>query len=1342
MAADPYIEAHQRWLGYLQPDGLVVSPAALIDCGLQFDQNTRPLQQRLLDHLAERQGWDPEGDEPPRLADFPAFLTDFLEWPAKYLVTGDDLPPDLRVFLRGYQEHIRPTHAVRHPREEGRWILLIQVLNPGKDLDGQAAAEDHHWQASPSRKFERLIRETKTGIGLLTNGDSIRLVYAPPGENPGALTFRVADLVQIAGRPILGGLHLLLHSLRIFGAEFDSLPTVLRKSREFQARVSTQLAGQVLTGLYALGRGLQDAHVRSGGKLLEHPLKESPQKVYEALTSVLMRMVFLLFAEDRGLVPESALYHEGYSLHGLYERLRQDRERYPDTMDQRYGAWARLLALFRLVHGGSRHPDLRMPAREGFLFDPERFPFLEGRARKGVEAAIPLIPDGTILTVLENLLILDGERLSYRTLDVEQIGSVYETIMGFRIEIATGRMVAIKPKKASGAPVHVDLDALLATKPGERAKAIENTTGVKVTDAAAKGIQAAGRHEDLLAALEKRIDRRATPVPVAAGSIYLQPTDERRRSGSHYTPRSFTEPIVQKTLEPVFARLGDSPTPDQILALKVADIAVGSAAFLVEACRQLADRLIAAWHAHGERVRIPADEDEQLFARRLVTQRCLYGVDRNPMAVDLAKLSLWLTTMARDHPFTFVDHAIKCGDSLVGLTNRQISAFHWDPAQAKGQLLAPRSLEEDVQRVIKNRTEILAIVEDNPASVLKKREKLVQAEAAAENVKNAGDLVIAAFFAEGGRRVDRRDEYLAKLLELHRGDAHLIPWMTETRESGQRPFHWEMEFPEVFHRDDPGFDAIVGNPPYAGKNTLIQGNGKAYLDWLQQMHSGAHGNSDLVAHFFRRAFALLRKSGSFGLIATNTISQGDTRHTGLRWIRVEGGGTIYAARRRVKWPGEAAVVVSVVWVAKHGMAPPFLLDGKGTDTITAFLFHQGGDETPQPLAANANKSFIGSYVLGMGFTFDDTDAKGVANSLAEMEHLIAKDPRNAERILPYLGGEEVNASPTHSHHRYVINFADFPLRRQTMDGKWATASEQQRSLWVRSGIVPADYPGEVAADWPDLLQIVDAKVRPTRLTDNREVYRRYWWQYAEKRGALSSSLLRHQRFLALSRVGQHLAFTFLPAAIVPAETIVAVLAEEFASFACLQCRVHEYWTLFFSSSLEDRLRYTPSDCFETFPFPQDWTKIGTAEQAGRMYYENRAELMIQNNVGLTKTYNRFHDPEEHSPDIVKLRELHAAMDRAVLDAYGWTDIPTTCEFLLDYEDDEEADDPGSGKARRPKKKPWRYRWPDEIRDEVLARLLELNQKRHEEEVATGRKIDSSTSGTPRAQRAKRPDEMV
>ncbi len=180
----------------------------------------------------------------------------------------------------------------------------------------------------------------------------------------------------------------------------------------------------------------------------------------------------------------------------------------------------------------------------------------------------------------------------------------------------------------------------------------------------------------------------------------------------------------------------------------------------------------------------------------------------------------------------------------------------------------------------------------------------------------------------------------------------------------------------------PGFDAIVGNPPFAGKNNVIGGNRAGYVDWLKTLHAESSGASDLVAHFYRRAFDLLRPDGTFGLIATNTIYQGDTRDTGLRWIRTRGG-EIFSARRRLPWPGLAAVVVSVVHVIKGRWTRVRCLDEREVEHISAFLFHQGGDDSPTMLAANASRSYQGSIILGSGFTFDDqAKDREEVNSLA------------------------------------------------------------------------------------------------------------------------------------------------------------------------------------------------------------------------------------------------------------------------------------------------------------------------------------------------------------------------
>ncbi len=587
---------------------------------------------------------------------------------------------------------------------------------------------------------------------------------------------------------------------------------------------------------------------------------------------------------------------------------------------------------------------------------------------------------------------------------------------------------------------------------------------------------------------------------------------------------------------------------------------------------------------------------------------------------------------------------------------------------------------------------------------------LKQADSQIKQVHFYGDLVLLAFFK--GRKSSEREHERRKHATYVMSD-QADRYRDEIEEWGNAqppftPFHWEIQFPEVFERENPGFDAIVGNPPFAGKNTAKAANVAHYPDWLKQAHPESHGNSDLVAHFFRRAFTLVRASGTFGLIATNTIAQGDTRATGLRWICTHGG-TIYKATRRYRWPGQAAVIVSVVHVHRGPWVGTRFLDGAETAEITAFLCHSGGHDDPARLAANAGKSFQGSIVLGMGFTFDDTDTKGVATKLGEMRRLITEKPRNREVIFPYLGGEEVNTSPTHAHHRYVINFQDWPLRRGDVGESWAGADGQRRRELRRRPVVPLDYSGPVATDWPELLAIVEERVKPERLAQNDKGGRRQWWQYLRPRPELRATIAELERVLVISRVGQHAAFTFLPNDMVYSESMIALPLTTYAAFSALQSRPHEIWARLFGSSMKDDLRYTPSDCFATFPFPEDWETHADLEAAGKAYYEFRADLMVRNDEGMTTIYNRFHDCDEGDPDIVRLRDLHAAMDHAVLNAYGWGRIPVRLEFLPDYAINEEE------WGRR--KKPHRYRWPDEIRDEVLARLLALNAQRAETERA-------------------------
>jgi hypothetical protein len=1292
------LRRHREWLGYLQPEGLVVAPATLVDAQTVLDDHAGVVAQATLRALAG----DADAEHEPCLDDFPRACVELLGWQPGDLAGapgGPELPRGLEVALVEYGDVLAPTYAVPDPERPGAWLMLVQVVPRTLALDALPADPALHqrWHATPHARCERLLRETRVPIGLLCNGTHLRLLHAPRAESTGHVTFPIAFLLTVEGRRALAALLMLLGAEALFtGPAQRRLPALLDHSRKYQNTVSTRLAEQVLEALHELVRGFQQADRASGGELLREALRHDPQHIYGGLLGTLLRLVFVLYAEDRKLLPQEQVFARHYALAGLFERLQGDHARHPDTLDQRYGAWAHLLTLFRLIHDGGAHGSLRLPARAGRLFDPDTWDFLEGRPWGDVldrrqRVPVPRVSDGVVYRVLDKLLLLDGDRISYSALDVEQIGSVYEAMMGFELRQAAGQSVTLRPDH-----VVVDLEALLALAPKARLAHLKNVAACDVAGRAAEALESATTVEQALAALERRLSP-LNRERIPRGGLYLQPTQERRRSGSHYTPRALTEPIVRTTLEPLLRALGAHPRPEQILDLKVCDPAMGSGAFLVEACRHLGERLVTAWQVHDATPELPEGEDAAIHARRLIAERCLYGVDRNLFAVDLAKLSLWLATLARHQPFTFLDHALRHGDSLVGLSREQVMCFDWKPGT---QLpLVRESVRSRIDEAERLRGALHALGDAGPTAA--KAELHAEAMAALEVARLCADATVVAFFErdKDKARETLRQVYAEEFVRVLQGDQaddnlRRSIDMLKRGPQGVLPFHWPIEFPEVFSRARPGFDAVVGNPPFAGKNTLAAGTHSSYPRWLQTLHAHSHGNADLVAHFFRRAFDLLREGGTFGLIATNTIAQGDTRATGLRFI-CQHGGAIYAATRRVQWPGLAAVIVSVLHVVRGQAPQPCVLDEREVERITAFLFHDGGHDDPAVLRANAGKSFIGSYVLGMGFTFDDNNPD--ATPLAEMRRLIAKDPRNAERIFPYIGGEEVNESPTHAHRRYVINFGEL-------------AEEEARR-------------------WPDLMAIVEAKVKPERsqLGDNADAARRkrFWWLWGRYTSGLFTALRGLDRVLVCSLVGRHLSFAWLSSDTVSSHKLGVIAATGDAWLSILQSRVHGLFAWFFSSTMKDDLNYSISDCFETFPFPPGWETNARLEEVGRAYHEFRAALMVRHDEGLTKTYNRFHDPDERNPDILRLRALHDELDRAVLDAYGWTDLHPTCEFLLDYEDEDDADDgtpdatPGhqTGTRRPRRRKPWRWRWPDTTRDEVLARLLALNQQRAAEEAA-------------------------
>ncbi len=1004
--------------------------------------------------------------------------------------------------------------------------------------------------------------------------------------------------------------------------------------------------------------------------------------------------MFLLYAEDRDLIPSRtdaearAFYAQGYGVRSLYGQLLDDRAHHPDTMDERRGAWGRLLALFSLVHqGDSTRRWIR--GRGGRLFDPAAYPFLQGQDIADDEPAPAPVSDGCVLRILDSLITVDGEKLSYRTLDVEQIGSVYETVMGFAIETRPGSAVAIKAGKNDRTPVFVDLAALAVEKGSDRAKFLKaEASRHSLSDKVSKALAAATGGAHALEALRPIIDERGSPGGHISppGTPLLQPTDERRRTGSHYTPRSLTQPIVKHALEPAFERIGPNARPEDVLALKVVDPAMGSGAFLVEACRALGDRLVQAWERWPEtRPTIPDDEDPPLHARRLVAQRSLYGVDKNPRAVELAKLSLWLATLARDHEFTFLDHALKCGDSLVGLDAKQIAAMHWDPSKP-GLPLFRKFVADRVADATRARAEIQLAPDDTERVILEQKHRAIESVLA--DVRTLGDAVISAFFL--GDKPGEREKLRATIESWI--TAELVDWSNlrmaaaglRTMAQPLSPFHWAVEFPEVFAPAQDGFDAVVGNPPFQGVTSLGMNTAICYTDYLRYSYHGAGGKCDLVAFFFRRSFDLLRDYGCMGLIGSKSVAQGHTRISGLAYI-AHSGGSIIRAIKRYRWIGEANVVVSIIHIVKKVSRSTLVtLNGKCVDSANSFLV-QGKEINISPLFENINQSYVGAVVRGEGFVIDINDGD------INVEDLFIGDPSYRSVVKQYWGGESFNNSPTMVPSRYVIDFEEKDL--------------------------------DEARQWPKVLTRLEDKVKIQRASSSaksaKERSFQTWWRFGRRAKALHEALRNMEFCLGRAEVSWHHMVGRVKTGPIFQNKIVVFLHDDFRRFSILQSRVHELWAYLFGSSMKNDLSYVPRSCYHTFPFPTLIDDLHFLEDIGRTYNETRSSIMLERGEGLTKTYNHFHDPTERASEILGLRALHAKMDRDVLSAYAasastpdnaaaWTDLADRAEPV--FLDETNEDDPTYQN---------RLFWPSAFRDEVLAHLLALNAERATAEKAAG-----------------------
>lgn len=776
--------------------------------------------------------------------------------------------------------------------------------------------------------------------------------------------------------------------------------------------------------------------------------------------------------------------------------------------------------------------------------------------------------------------------------------------------------------------------------------------------------------------------------------------DERAKTGSHYTPDDLVQPLIKHSLDYLIADRLKAPNPEAaLLDLRVADVACGSGHILLAAARRIANELAVVRIGEGQ----PSPTAFRTAVRDVI-RTCIYGVDLNPLAVELCKVALWLEAHNPGQPLNFLDHHIKCGNAIVGFVrqeeldkgvpneafvtmpgdDKEIAAL-WrktnkrDRKDTRQMHLAP-AVQQRLQGRLTRWNELSALPERTPAEIETKKQhfRAFTESSDAFLLTQIAAIPIAQFYIpktlENNSHLVTDSEFrrywVDGLTPQSQGTAAALAVSSE-----KRFFQWFLEFPDIIARG--GFDCILGNPPYLGGQALSGTYGHSFCGYAKWEFAPT-GLSDLVVFFLRRIFALLKFGGSTGFITTNSIKDGDIRKDGLERVIAQGG-ELCMAVRGIKWPGRANLVVSLVTLRRGPFKGRRLLDGIEVPVISAFLDSELEQYKPLPLKNEKRILLVGTHYLGDGFVLSSLEANRIRES----------DPDSESILAPLLNGDELNSIPDQQSGRWIICFWD-----------WSQARAAQHST---------------------AFEIVQSLVKPARQLSNEKRLRDKWWQFKRPYIEIHTKTEALERAFAVALTTKYLSFSSIPPNVICTHALAVLTTDRWELYAVVQSTLHEVWARKYSGALETRLRYSPSDCFETFAFPEGLWHLANPALAivGERYHEHRKSLMLSLWLGLTDVYNLFHardltptkvakvskkSAEEAArgyEGLLELRRLHVELDQAIRDAYGWQNLPLDHGF---YEVETLAENDRV-----------RYTISPAARKEVLHRLLRLNHERAAEE---------------------------
>jgi hypothetical protein len=1187
------------------------------------------------------------------------------------LKAAKDLPETIRCDQPEHGVTLRPDFAVVDSQQGNRPLMLISTYDPEVALDKVFPRS-----ASPTERMVELCRATGVRLGLVTNGEQWMLVDAPVGA---VTTFATWHARLWGPEPLTFQAFVnLLGIRRFFVDRAEQLPALFDNSLKLQDEVTDALGEQVRRAVEVLIQALDRADVDRNRELLKGV---DPAELYEAGLTVMMRIVFLLSAEERGLLlMGDETYEANYAVSTLRLQLRAESE---EILERRWDAWSRLLAIFRAVYGGIDHEDMRLPALGGSLFDPDRFPFLEGRPKGSnwkTDPATPLPMDNrTVLLLLDAVQLFQGRTLSYSALDVEQIGYVYEGLLERTVARASevtldldatknalNPWVSLSELDDAAAKGRAAIEALLKERTGSSASRVRNDLERVVDEGAADKLLSACHANRALRDRVKfyfhllRTDPWGYPLVYPKGTFMVTTGTGRRETGSHYTPKSLTEAIVKEALKPLIY-VGPAEGKDRedwqlkepadLLDLRICDPAMGSGAFLVQVCRWLSERLVEAWRQTedrgkaitsdgevvdelGAREPLRKDVDERLLvARRLIAERCLYGVDMNPLAVELAKLSIWLVTLAKDRPFGFLDHNLRCGDSLLGIHDLdQLHYLDMNPGKGGAKKLFASKIDHAVDEAITLRcdlrgrpirdirdVELMARLEEK-ARIKLQIPQLIADGLVGELLAQADrDLTTTDLSIEAGGAMEGDD---SKLYALKRRAAERLGIGIAAGKSVRRPFHWPLAFPEVFTRENGGFDAIVGNPPFMGNKFWKERLGDSFTAQARHILGAAPGKIDLCIVFHRRAADLLRNAGSYGLLATDNISEGSAISRGLAVL--VGIGDIYFCKKGIPWPGKAAVSVSIICFFKGEYKSAKTANDLKCDLIGPRLLPIEQDNR-EPLELDKGLfSFEGvNNSKGLAFVID-----------SESEWFEPLRNESGSLLVPYVTGDDITSHALTRVSRWALDIADRDLE-------------------------------EIEKNFPIAYRFL-MQVKPTRTPSALKSYNGLidrWWQFWNHRATQMRRLRRRRDFIAYSKVTKFPVCILAPSQWIYTNQVALIGIDKGDELAIALSSLFRNWLERLSGGrLEGRLRLSISESIAKFPLPEEAISAAGVV-AAQSFNDLAVEWAREHGSGMTDVMNAIHSPDDQTPQVEELRRRLVEIDTAVAAAYGWDDLDLSFSFV-------------------------------------------------------------------------------